>query len=98
MYKTYYYPISSTSLASIFGSACIFPAALYKNRNQDIQNRLSEVVLLTSFFGCKECDCCLEVILTQDEIKNILVDLGNGFFIYTKPIPISRIKKIYFRN
>lgn len=98
MYKTYYYPISSTSLASIFGSACIFPAALYKNRNQDIQNRLSEVVLLTSCFGCKECDCCLEVILTQDEIKNILVDLGNSFFIYTKPIPISRIKKIYFRN
>lgn len=98
MYKTYYYPISSTSLASIFASACIFPAALYQNRNKDIQSRLSEVVLLTSNFGCQESDCCLEVILTQDEIKDYLLDLNNGFFIYEKPIPVSRIKKIYFEN
>lgn len=98
MYKTYYYPISSTSLASIFASACIFPAALYQNRNKDVQSRLSEVVLLTSNFGCQESDCCLEVILTQDEIKDYLLDLNNGFFIYEKPIPVSRIKKIYFEN
>ena len=98
MYKTYYYPISSTSLASIFGSACIFPAVLYQNRIKDVQARLSEVILLSSNLGCQESDCCLEVILTQEEIKDYLFDLRNGFFIYEKPIPISRIKKIYFRN
>lgn len=97
MYNTYYYPISSTSLASIFGSACIYPAALYQNRLNDVQSRLSEVIMLTSNFGCQECDCCLEVFITKDEV-DFLTDLKNGFFIYEKPIPISRVKKIYFKK
>ena len=97
MYNKYYYPISSVSLAHIFGSACIYPAALYQNRNEDVQSRLNEVILLTSNFGCKESDCCLEVFITDVE-KEFVIDLRNGFFIYEKPIPISRVKKIYFRN
>lgn len=97
MYTKYYYPISATSLASIFGSACIYPAALYENRVNDIQSRLDEVILLTSNLGCQESDCCLEVFLTDEE-KDFLLDLKNGFFIYKKPIPISRIKKIHFKK
>ena len=97
MYNKYYYPISSVSLAHIFGSACIYPAALYQNRNKDVQSRLNEVILLTSNFGCQESDCCLEVFITEKE-KEFLIDLKNGFFIYEEPIPISRVKKIYFRN
>lgn len=97
MYTNYYYPISATSLASIFGSACIYPAALYENRVNDVQSRLDEVILLTSNLGCQESDCCLEVFLTDEE-KDFLLDLKNGFFIYEKPIPISRIKKIHFKK
>ena len=97
MYTKYYYPISATSLASIFGSACIYPAALYENRVNDVQSRLDEVILLTSNLGCQESDCCLEVFLTDEE-KDFLLDLKNGFFIYEKPIPISRIKKIHFKK
>ncbi len=97
MYNIYYYPISSVSLAHVFGSACIYPAVLYQNRNKDVQSRLNEVILLTSNFGCKESDCCLEVFITEEE-KEFVIDFKNGFFIYEKPIPISRVKRIYFKN
>ncbi len=97
MYNKYYYPISATSLASIFSSACIYPASLYENRVNDVQSRLDEVILLTSYFGCKESDCCLEIFITDEE-KEYLFDIKNGFFIYEKPIPISRIKKIHFKK
>ena len=51
MYKKYYYPISSTSLASIFGQACILPTCLYKNRIPDIQSKYENFILLTDKFG-----------------------------------------------
>ena len=51
MYKKYYYPISSTSLASIFGQACILPTCLYKNRIPDIQSKYENIILLTDKFG-----------------------------------------------
>lgn len=95
--KTYYYPISSTSLASIFGRACILPASLYRNRLSDIQSKFENFILLTSHFGCIDSDCCLEVILSSDE-ENSLVDIKKGFYLYESALPISRIKKIFFEN
>lgn len=95
--KIYYYPISSTSLASIFGRACILPASLYRNRLPDIQSKFESYILLTSHFGCMESDCCLQVVLTSDE-ENSLVDVKNGFYLCESALPISRIKKIHFKN
>ena len=95
--KSYYYPISSTSLAAIFGQACILPASLYKNRLPDIQNKFENFILLTNNFGCLESDCCLQIILTLEEEKS-LVDINGGFYLFESAIPISRIKKIYFEN
>ena len=95
--KNYYYPISSTSLATIFGQACILPASLYKNRLPDIQNKFENFILLTKNFGCLESDCCLQIILTLEEEKS-LVDINDGFYLFESAIPITRIKKIYFEN
>lgn len=95
--KNYYYPISSTSLATIFGQACILPASLYKNRLPDIQNKFENFILLTTNFGCIESDCCLQIILTFEEEKS-LVDIKGGFYLFERAIPITRIKKIYFEN
>lgn len=95
--KNYYYPISSTSLATIFGQACILPASLYKNRLPDIQNKFVNFILLTTNFGCIESDCCLQIILTFEEEKS-LVDINGGFYLFESAIPITRIKKIYFEN
>lgn len=95
--KDFYYPISSTSLATIFGQACILPASLYKNRLPDIQNKFDNFILLTKNFGCLESDCCLQIILTLEEEKS-LVDINGGFYLFESAIPITRIKKIYFEN
>lgn len=95
--KTYYYPISSTSLASIFGGACILPASLYRNRLSDIQSKYEDFILLTEHFGCQDSDCCLQIVLTSDE-EDTLVDIKNGFYFFERALPISRIKKIYFKN
>jgi len=97
MYKKYYYPISSTSLASIFGQACILPASLYKNRIPDIQSKYENFILLTDRFGVLGSDCCIEITLTKEEEDN-LIDIKGGFFFYEKAFPISRITKIYFEK
>jgi len=95
--KQYYYPISSTSLATIFGHACILPASLYKNRLPDIQNKFENFVLLTEHFGCSESDCCLQIVLTPEEERS-LVDVNGGFYLYESALPISRIKKVFFEK
>lgn len=97
MYKKYYYPISSTSLASIFGQACILPASLYINRIPDIQSKYENFILLTDRFGVLGSDCCIEIILTREE-ENNLIDIKGGFFFYEKAFPISRITKIFFEK
>ena len=95
MYKKYYYPISSTSLASIFGQACILPTSLYKNRIPDIQSKYENFILLTDKFGVLGSDCCIEIMLTKEEAES-LIDIKGSFFFYEKALPISRIRKIYF--
>lgn len=97
MYNKYYYPISSTSLALIFSQACILPVRLYskEERIPDIQNRYEDFILLTDKFGCSQCDCCLQIILTDEEAES-LIDVKGGFFFYEEAIPISRIQKIFF--
>lgn len=95
--KSYYYPISSTSLASIFGRACILPASLYRNRLSDIQSKFENFILLTDHFGCMDSDCCLQLVLSSDEEKT-LVDIKKGFYLYESALPVSRIKRIYFES
>lgn len=97
MNKKYYYPISSTSLASIFGQACILPASLYINRIPDIQSKFENFILLTDRFGVLGSDCCIEIMLTKEEVES-LIDIKGSFFFYEKAFPISRIRKIYFEK
>ena len=96
--NTYLFPINSSSLAHYFGCACIKAAKYFDNKPQDIQDRFRDFLLLTNKKGTVETDCCLELVFTEDETKD-LIDLKNGWFLFdTKPLPITRIKKIYFSN
>lgn len=98
MNNTYYFPISSLTLADYFVGACIKAAKYFNNKPQDIQDRNKDFLLLTSKKGTTETDCCLELVLTNDEIKD-LIDVKNGWYLFgTKPLPITRIKKIYFSD
>ena len=96
--NTYYFPIQSTSLAHYLGGACIKAAKYFNNKPQDIQDKYNDFLLLTSKKGTTETDCCLELVLTDDEIKDLIDVKENWYLFDTKPLPITRIKKIYFSN
>ena len=94
--KTLFFPIQSSSLAHYYGSALIKPAKYFANKPHDIQDKYDNFLLFTNKFGTTESDCCLEVVLTDDETK-VLIDVKDGWFLFDeKPLPITRVKKIYF--
>ena len=96
--KTYYLPIQSSSLAHYFGSAIIKPAKYFTNKPHDIQDKFKDFLLFTTKLGTRETDCCLEIVLTDDETKD-LIDVKGGWFLFdVKPLPITRIRKILFSD
>lgn len=96
--KTFFFPIQSTSLAHYFATAIIKPAKYFDNKIADIQDKYKDFLLFTNKFGTTETDCCLEVILTDKEISD-LIDVNKGWFLFDeKPLPISRVKRIYFSD
>lgn len=95
METKYYFPISSKCLAHYFGNACVMPSQYLLNKPADIQNNFDEYLLLTTNFGTNETDCCLELVFTKSE-TNEMIDIKNGFYLYQKPLPISRIKSVLF--
>lgn len=94
---TYYLPIKSTSLAHYFVCAMVKPAGLFDNKPKDIQDRFQGCLLLSTELGTNDTDCCMELVLTQDEEKN-LIPCGKGFNLLPTPLPISRVKKVFFRE
>jgi len=96
MEKKYYLPISSTSLVHYFGCACIKPSKYFDNKPKDLQDKFNDFLLVTTRFGIQQTDCCLELIFTDQEVKEDLIKIGNDFYLYQKPLPITRVKKIYF--
>lgn len=94
---TYYLPINSTSLAHYFVCACVKPAKYFENKPQDIQDRFRNALLLSAGLGTNDTDCCIELVLTNDEERD-LVPCGREFFLFHTPLPISRVKAIHFRD
>ncbi len=94
--KTYFLPIKSENLAFYFAKGCICPTKYLQNRNTDIQNRFDNQILLSNSMFTNETDCSLEIILNEETEK--AVQISNSFFTLEMPLPISRIKKITFKN
>jgi len=97
MEPKYFLPISSMSLAHYFGCACIKPSKYFNNKQEDLQDKFNEFLLITTHFGTQQTDCCIELVITKQEAED-LIDVKNGWFLFEKPLPITRIKKIYFTN
>lgn len=93
----YYLPINSSSLAHYFVCACVKPACYFENKPQDIQDRFRNALLLSTELGTKDTDCCIELVVTKAE-ETLLVPCCKSFYLFPVPLPISRIKKIYFQN
>ncbi len=97
MEKIYYLPIGSISLAHHFGCACIKPSKYFDNKQDDLQDKFNDFLLVTTHLGTQQTDCCLELVFTEQEARELIL-LKNDFFLYEKPLPITRVRKIYFSS
>ena len=93
--RTYYFPIKSECLAHYFGCACLKPSKYFTNKPQDIQNLFENFLLITTSRGCIECNCNLEIVLTNEE-ETDLISAGGTWYLFEFALPITRVKKIYF--
>lgn len=99
MINKYFVPIDSISLPTIYGSACLMPKKYLSTNNEDIQNTLPSYLLITTKMGSDKSDCAIEIALSEEEI-NLLISISddNDIFLFSKPLPISRIKSVSFDN
>jgi len=92
-------PISSINLPLYFSSACIKPVRYELSRNTDIQNKFDCCLLLSSKMGSSETDCALELVLTEKETDMFIsVSDSDDVFLFPKPLPITRVKGVYFND
>lgn len=93
----YYLPIKAENLAHYFSRALICPAKYIFKRNSDVQSIYDNILLLSSKQAILDTDCSLEIVLTNEEISE-LVQLSIDCWSFAKPLPITRIKEILFTN
>ncbi|MES2617346.1 MAG: hypothetical protein V4613_05680 [Bacteroidota bacterium] len=96
MSDTFYIPIQSMNLAHYLGSGIIVPSIYIENKNPDIQDRFKNYLLLSSFKFTRDTNCAIEIVLNTNEESP--KKISEHFYLFNMPLPISRIKNIYFRN
>lgn len=84
------------NLAHYLGSGIIVPSIYIENKNADIQDRFKNYLLLSSSKFTKETNCAIEIVLNNDE--EAPKKISEHFYLFDMPLPISRIKNIYFIN
>ena len=99
MEVTYYLPIKSENLGIYFSRALIAPAKYIKNRNSDIQDYFSNALLISSKHKIGNSDCALELVFTDEEFQLLKSkQVSNECWLFDKPLPITRVKKILFEE
>lgn len=84
------------NLAHYLGSGIIAPSIYLENKNEDIQDRFKNYLLLSSSMFTKDTNCAIEIVLNIDEEE--CSQISENFYLFNMPLPISRIKNIYFSN
>ncbi len=88
-------PINISCLAHYLSKALILPSKYLPTKPQDIQNKLEHSILLSKKQWVKNSDCSIEIVLTTDEL-NLLANIDDNFLQLNIPLPISRIRNVYF--
>lgn len=96
MEKKYYIPIKSVNLSHYMRSGIIAPSKYYENRNPDMQDRFANYILISSNKYTDETNCAIEVAFNS--IEESPIKLSKSFLLFDMPLPISRIKAIFFRS
>jgi len=95
MDTNYFLPIKSDCLSHYFGNAFILPSKYFNNKPIDIQNKFEDFLVICNKPWTQETDCSLELVLTKQEIE-LLIEVKQCIFLFPKPLPISRVKKVIF--
>lgn len=96
MNNPFYIPIKSVNLAHYLLGGIIMPSIYIENRNEDIQDRFKNYLLFSSSKYTVDTDCAIEIILNDAE--EAPEQLTKHFYLFNMPLPISRIKNIYFTS
>jgi len=97
METKFFFPFKPENLGLYFNTAIICPTNYIKKRSPDIQNSYENHLLFSNKVWTENENCSLEIVLTEEE-KEDLIKLNENFFIFPKPLPISRVKRIYFNS
>jgi hypothetical protein len=84
------------NLAHYLGSGIIAPSIYIENKNPDIQDRFKNYLLLSSFKFTRDTNCAIEIVFNANE--EAPKKISEHFYLFDMPLPISRIKNIYFSN
>lgn len=84
------------NLAHYLGSGIIAPSIYIENKNDDIQDRFKNHLLLSTSMFTIETNCAIEIALDNDE--EATKKISENFHLFNMPLPISRIKNIYFSS
>ena len=93
--KTYFLPIKAENLGQYFSKAIICPTRYLDDRMNDIQNKYADFLLLSDKSISIDTDCCMEIVFSPVEYCE---EIGENIFLYDRPLPISRVKSIIFKN
>ena len=94
--SSYYISIKSANLAYYFDKGYISPTKYYSNRVEDIQDKASNNLLLSNVKFTNETNCCIEIVLNR--ANEVPVQVSDNFYLFDSPLPMSRIKGIYFEE
>lgn len=84
------------NLAHYLGSGIIAPSIYIENKNSDIQDRFSNYLLISTEKFTIETNCSIEIVLNNDD--EFPEKISERFYLLQRPLPISRIKGVYFTN
>lgn len=96
MSNSFYIPIHSMNLAHYLGSGIIAPSIYIENKNADIQDGFKNYLLLSSSKFTRDTNCAIEIVLNSGE--EAPKKISENFYLFDMPLPVSRIKGIYFTN
>jgi len=101
----YLFQISKHNIIRYFNYGMLLPVK-YININgddrteKDIQNDYPDYLVLTKdkYINNKDGQYFIEVVLSKNEVKELVKTSNKDVFLYDKPIPISRVFKIYYND
>lgn len=95
MTKRFFVQINANTLPHYIVGGSIRPANLIERREQDIQSKNPNHVLLCNKKWSSSNDCSIEIILTDTELIT-LHKLSEDYSLFESIIPISRIVGVHF--